>query len=304
MDTHGRWNGWIWGATLLAALVVRSGSSAQRDEQGGGLPGVTTDFLRLPSGIALNYAVRGPARGKPIVLLHGLGDSWRSYELLMQHLPERYRVYVVSLRGHGLSDRPERGYTPDDMAHDVSALLDMLDLRDVTLAGHSYGSFVAQAVAQRDGGRVGRLVLIGSGPAGLRDEMRTEVEAAFATLSDPVDPEFIREFQRSTVYRPLPPAFFELLCSELARVPAAVLKEMSRSMDGTANVARLRNIRVPTLVIWGDRDALFSRAEQEALTATIPDARLLVYRDTGHAPHWEEPERVAQDLVAFTEKAS
>ena len=58
-------------------------------------------------------------------------------------------------------------------------------------------------------------------------------------------------------------------------------------------------IQVPTLIVWGDQDAVFGREEQEALAAAIPGAQLLVYRSTGHALHWEEPERFAADLARF-----
>ena len=54
-----------------------------------------------------------------------------------------------------------------------------------------------------------------------------------------------------------------------------------------------------TLLLWGDQDALVPRAEQDALLAAIPDARLLVYSDAGHSPNWEQPERVARDIEAF-----
>jgi pimeloyl-ACP methyl ester carboxylesterase len=56
---------------------------------------------------------------------------------------------------------------------------------------------------------------------------------------------------------------------------------------------------VPTLLVWGDRDAFIPRAEQDAFTHAIAASRLMVYTRTGHAPHWEEPERVANDLIAF-----
>ena len=68
---------------------------------------------------------------------------------------------------------------------------------------------------------------------------------------------------------------------------------------GADHAARLAGIQAPTLVLWGDRDGIFPRAEQELLVETIPDARLVVYPDTGHALHWERPERFARDLEEF-----
>jgi non-heme chloroperoxidase len=54
--------------------------------------------------------------------------------------------------------------------------------------------------------------------------------------------------------------------------------------------------------MWGDKDGMMTRADQDALLAGIRGSRLVVYPGTGHAPHWEEPERVARDLVAFLQR--
>ena len=64
-------------------------------------------------------------------------------------------------------------------------------------------------------------------------------------------------------------------------------------------VVQLREIDVPTLILWGEQDVLFPREEQERLAAAIPGATLKVYPETGHAVHWERPEQVVRDLEAF-----
>lgn len=60
-------------------------------------------------------------------------------------------------------------------------------------------------------------------------------------------------------------------------------------------------IAAPTLIIWGDRDELLTQEQEEALAAAIPVSRLVVYEDTGHLVLWEQPERVASDLITFVE---
>jgi pimeloyl-ACP methyl ester carboxylesterase len=116
------------------------------------------------------------------------------------------------------------------------------------------------------------------------------------SLRDPVGHEFVRDFQVSTVYREVPPGFMAYAISESERVPAAVWKGALAGLmeDNTAP----REIRVPTLILVGDRDAVFSRAEQEALTRQIPGARSRVFTGVGHALHWEDPETFAGELVA------
>lgn len=260
----------------------------------------TSALLTLKSGVTLHYVVQGRADGQPIVLLHGIGDSWRSYEPMLRHLPDTYRVYAVTLRGHGYSDRPASGYAQSDFAGDVRQFLEALDLRRVTLVGHSLGSFVAQRVAVEDAARLARLVLIGSGPGGLgNDAMRQEVSAMFMGVTDPMTPAFARDFQASVSARPVPAAFYETMVAELLRVPGRVFHQAVPALDDRDTLRRLSALQVPTLLIWGDRDSLFGRQTQDALLAAVPGSRLVVYEGTGHTPQWEEPARVAADVLRF-----
>ncbi len=66
-----------------------------------------------------------------------------------------------------------------------------------------------------------------------------------------------------------------------------------------ADAAELREIKAPTLIMWGEQDPYPPREEQERLAREIPDATLKVYPETGHAVHWERPEEVVRDLEAF-----
>jgi non-heme chloroperoxidase len=252
----------------------------------------------LASGPQLHYAAQGDPGGEPILFLHGFTDSWFSFSRLLPLLPSRYHAFALDQRGHGDSERPDGRYTLDDFAADVVAFLDAIGVQRATLVGHSAGSFIARRVAQTHPERVSRLVLIGSAVTPLKQETR-ELQAAVHTLADPVPAEFAREFQAANIYVPLPEAFFERAVAESLKLPAGVWQ---RALDGILAVddaADLGRITAPTLLIWGERDGFFSRAEVEGLAAAIPGARLLVYPETGHAVQWERPERVASDLEAF-----
>jgi pimeloyl-ACP methyl ester carboxylesterase len=147
------------------------------------------------------------------------------------------------------------------------------------------------------------LVLAGSFFAGWRGSpSAVELwDSVVSTLTDPIDPAFVREFQESTLARPVPPAFLDTVVRESLKVPARVWRAVFENFLKADFSAQLGEIKMPTLIVWGDRDAICPRSEQEALAAAIAGARLVVYSDTGHALHWEEPERFAADLVAFAE---
>ncbi|MDE1175613.1 MAG: alpha/beta hydrolase [Edaphobacter sp.] len=284
---------------LLALLLVVPGflvaQGPPKDDR------VTAYDIKLHSGITLNYVVQGNSNGPVIVLLHGAGDSWHSYQRVLPLLPETYRVYAVTLRGHGLSDHPEEGYSRNDFAADILDLLGELKLQHVTLVGHSLGSFVAQKVAEQDqAGRLSRLVLIGSGPGVSKaGSSEHEISGPFASLKDPIPYTFARDFQASTIYHPVPAWFFEMMVGESQRVPAATWHGLAQTIAGGSSIDDLKKIKVPTLLLWGEKDSIFHREDQQALLDTIPHATLKSYPETGHALHWERPEEFTRDLLAF-----
>ncbi len=97
--------------------------------------------------------------------------------------------------------------------------------------------------------------------------------------------------------------YMDRVIAESRKLPARVWKVVLAGLLAGDYKTRLDDIRTPALIVWGDRDTLFSRAEQEYLAATLPNAVLKVYPETGHAPHWERPEQFAQDLKDFITRA-
>jgi pimeloyl-ACP methyl ester carboxylesterase len=108
------------------------------------IPGVEIEHRFVHAGgIRFHVAVAGPADAEPVVLLHGWPEHWYAWRKLIPPLAERYRVYAPDLRGFGWSDAPRGEYRKAQLAADVLALLDALELERVRLAGHDWGGFVA-----------------------------------------------------------------------------------------------------------------------------------------------------------------
>jgi non-heme chloroperoxidase len=255
---------------------------------------------QLSTGVRLHYAERGDRAGEAIIFLHGYSDSWFSYSRVLPLLSPEYHAFALTQRGHGDSDKPDCCYTPEDFAADVDAFMDAVGVEEATLVGASTGALFAQRVALSYPRRVSRLVLVGAQTLaneaimGLREEVRA--------LEDPVPPEFVREFQESTIYQPVPQEFLDTVVSESLKLPARVwrdyMEQAALSIDHDY-VLPLREIEVPTLILWGKQDPLFPREEQERLAEAIPGATLKVYPETGHAVHWDRPEWVVRDLEEF-----
>lgn len=234
------------------------------------------------------------------MFLHGVTDSWRSFQRVLPYLPRSIRAYAFSQRGHGDSSRPDEGYRFVDFSEDLRLFMDAHGIPSAVIVGHSMGSYVAQCFAMTYPSRTRGLVLMGAFTslcrnAGVRELWNTVV----STLEDPVDPAFVRAFQQSTLARPVPSDFLEMIVRESLKVPARVWRGAFADFLEADLSQKLSTIAAPTLIVWGDRDAFSGRGEQDRLRTRIPGARLIVYGGAGHGFHWEDPEQFALDLSAF-----
>lgn len=119
-------------------------------------------------------------------------------------------------------------------------------------------------------------------------------------MQDPIDTAFAREFQVSTIAKPIDPQYFDVLVSETMKVKAHVWKGVLDGLTNSANFrAALHDAKKPALIIWGDKDSYTPRSDQDFFVTAIEGSQLVVYTGTGHCPHWEEPVRFAKDITSF-----
>src|SRR5918993_1961351 len=255
-----------------------------------------------PTDVSLHYAECGDRKGEAIVFLHAYTDSWFAFSRVLHLLSPSYHALAPDERGHGDSDKPECCYTVDDFTADVDAFMDEVGIEEATLVGDSSGGMIAQRVAIDYPHRVRRLVLTGAPTTLLNNEAVMKAREQMLALEDPISAEFVREFHLSTIHHPVPEEFLSTALSETLKVPARVWRDY---MEGVVlkvdDTARLGEIEAPTLILWGEQDAVLGREEQEWRSGVIPDATLKVYPDTGHAVAFERPEWVVRDLEEFIE---
>jgi non-heme chloroperoxidase len=257
----------------------------------------TLNVVDLPSGVRLPYFEQGDERGTPVIFLHGYPDSWFAVSPMLPYLPLSLRVIAPTQRGWGDASRPESGYMMDDYATDVIAFMDALGIEKAVIVGHSMGSLITQRVAIRQPERVLGLLLIGSVSTFRDHPDLLEVQQYLQSSDDPIDPEFVSEFQGGMFVHEAAPGLVDSLIAESLKGPAKTWKAAMRGILSFDSSAELSRITAPTVIIWGDQDGLCSRAEQEILLAGIPNSRLSVYRGEGHVVNWEKPEAVAAELV-------
>lgn len=206
---------------------------------------------------------------------------------------------AVDLRGHGEADRSATGYALTEVADDIVAFMDAVGLPSAVLLGSSSGGYLAQQVAVTHPDRVSGLMLVGS-PHDLRG--RPHFADEVDELSDPVDAAWVREsltwFPR---FHGVPEWYIDDRVRDGMLLPAQVWRQALYGLCNAVPPTETGGITAPTLIVWGDRDHLLSREQQERLAAAITGSRLLVYENTGHLVLWEQPERVARDLTDFVE---
>jgi rifampin ADP-ribosylating transferase len=251
----------------------------------------------LRDGLELPYVEQGDPDGVPFLLLHAWLDSRRYFDQLLAALPERIHAIAFDQRGHGDASKPADGYGLRDFAGDIGAFMDAVGLHAAMLVGASSGGYVAQRFAVDDPGRTLGLGLLGS-PRSLRGP-RPAFADVVATLEDPIDAAFVRELNEGMLGRELSEAIIATLCEENLKVPARVWRDAFEGLLAAEAPLDTGAISAPTLIVWGARDTLLPRADQEAMAAQIPGARLEIYDGVGHLPVIEAPERIAADLTAL-----
>jgi pimeloyl-ACP methyl ester carboxylesterase len=268
-------------------------------------------FIDLPGGYHVHYQDDGDPTLPLLVLLHGFGDSYTSWEGWVRELKTRRRIISLDFPGHGLTRAPQGSVlSGDTLADFVDSFAATLALPKFALAGNSMGGGVAWQVAVRHPERVNALILVDA--AGFaNDKPPAEVPLAFRILQYPagravlrnIDNRFlIREGLKTDVYDKslITPAVVDRW-AEFQRAPGhrAILMDVNLGGLSGATAALLGTIRVPTLILWGEADPLIEPAAAAKFAAAIPGSKLITYKQVGHLPQIEIPARSAADVLEF-----
>jgi pimeloyl-ACP methyl ester carboxylesterase len=240
----------------------------------------------------LRYAVRGRPDARPVLLLHGLGDSLAGWAQVAGPLARKFQVHLLDLPGHGLSSRPN-DWRLQTLADAVAQYAQ--GLREPVLVGHSLGGWLALRLALCGAVRASGIALVNPGGATLSSELW----APFRALVSARD--------RAGVARYLERAFHRVPVA-LRLFPGEVIQAMSSDasqgiLDALSEADFLREAELATLtaplrLIWGARDRLLPEGTLEFFRRALPRAELVVLANCGHLPHLETPRALARALLA------
>ncbi len=249
------------------------------------------------NGLLTYLRLDGPIGAPPLVLLHSLGTSGAVWDAQTDALANSFRVIRPDLRGHGLTDATSGPYEIETLAADVLAVLDTLGVAQAHVAGLSIGGMVAQSMAARAPVRVASLILCDTAmsipPAAQWHERAALVRAqgvgavADAVLARWLTPEFANAPAARGLRR-------MLLCTPpegyAAAAEAIAAADLKSSTSG---------LRLPALVLVGDRDESTPLAAAEALRDAVPGSSLEVIEGAAHIPTVQRPEPVTDAIRRF-----
>jgi len=263
-------------------------------------------FTRI-GGAPCHYVDLGPRAGEPVVLIHGIAVSSWAWRHNLEALARDFRVVAPCQKGFGWSGRGRGDYSVGGLARFILGLLDELGIERAHLCGNSLGGAVSLWIAEHHPERVGRLALVN--PAALRRQrpwrlLRTQIPALGPVYRRLIGPTLMRAGLVALAYRNLAVdsrymagfwtpfearGSIQTLLAVARHLPAS-LAEIDRLLPGVPH---------EVLVVWGERDGILPVRGGHELARRLARARLVIFEDSGHCPHEEEPARFNSLLTAF-----
>jgi len=245
----------------------------------------------------------------PVVLLHGTSDSLHTWGGWTEVLTRERRVIRVDLPGFGLTGpAPDSDYRVERYVEFVGALLDTLGVQRCVLGGNSFGGWVAWETALAQPGRVRALILVDAAgypiesqsvPIGFRI---ARVPGLNRVMRSILPRDLIESSVRNTYGDPsrvtpeLVDRYYELTLREGNR---AALAQRFSAGRWAADPARIRQLRQPTLIVWGGRDRLIPLRYGKQFNRDIDGSRLVVFPELGHVPQEENPAATVAAVLQF-----
>jgi pimeloyl-ACP methyl ester carboxylesterase len=264
-------------------------------------------------GMPVNYVDVGGGEAAPVLLVHGLGGQWQNWLENIPRLARDRRVVAMDLPGFGLTPEPEDDDWISIPAYGrfVNAFADAVGLGQVHLVGNSMGGFVAAEVAIQFPERVERLVLVSA--AGISSAVTLEAPIlTFGRVATALATNSVARHRR-LASRPLTR---HLSLALVARHPRLLKADLAYEgffkgagkpgFDDALRASleydfrdRLPEVKVPTLIVWGEKDSIIPVRDADEFERLIEDSRKVVMKDTGHVPMAERPQAFNDVLSEF-----
>lgn len=262
------------------------------------------------AGMQVHLRDEGPRDDpSPIVLIHGTSASLHTWEGWVQALKGRRRVIRFDLPGFGLTGpAPDGRYTIESYVRFTAAVLDKLGVTRCTIGGNSLGGNIAWASALALPARVDKLILVDAAGYPM---VSTSVPIGFRLARMPV----VNRLMEYTLPRGLIEASVKNVYGDTGKVTPEIvdryyeltlrqgnrkaLAQRFEQADFGAHAQRIRELKLPTLILWGGRDGLIPPADAERFHRDIAGSEGVMFTDLGHVPQEEDPARTVAAVRRF-----
>lgn len=299
-------------ALIVGALIFMRVPDTDPAEMRAKYGSEPSQFVELDDRLTIHYRDEGPRDAPAIVLLHGSNADLHTWQPWVDALKSDYRVIRFDQIGHGLTGPAMNDeYTLDSFVSDVDEVADKLGLERFVLGGNSMGGWISMGYALEHPERLAGLVLVDASGAPIEREGGGNIAFALAAIPG-VNSIMSSVLPRSIVESGLSQSVSNQAIVtpeavdrywELARYPgnrAATMKRFGTERR-VFTAEEMQRSSVPTLVMWGDEDALVPLAAGEWYAEHLPNATLANYPGIGHLPMEEAPEQSVADLRRWLE---
>ncbi len=244
-------------------------------------------MLKKIKDININYVDYGNISKNTLVLLHGWGQNIEMMMPIARHFQDNYRIIIIDLPGFGRSDIPSKVLSIQDYADIIKELLDKINAKNIILIGHSFGGQIAISYSLKY--KVEKLVLLAS-PYRVHKSKKTFKTRLFKIIKKtPILKNHLEYFKKrfgSTDYKNAKGVMRDILVKKV---------NLDMSLD-------IKNIDVPTLIVWGDKDTAVPVDDAKYLKDNILNSELIIYEGATHYAYLEHLEELCLAINKFIER--
>jgi pimeloyl-ACP methyl ester carboxylesterase len=309
---RGRWAIAIGVVLALLVLLVINAFVVDGETESAGVTVPGGRILELPDG-EMQVRERGPRSGSPIVLIHCFSCAMDWWDGMLPRLGRRHRVLTIDLLGHGGSEKPASGYTPQHQAAVVAEALERLDVADATVVGHSLGGSVGVALSEQSPHLVDRLVIVDMPPDNSYGDLGFIASLAFQpvlgqalwriktdfSIRDGLEVAFAPGFE-------IPDRFVE----DAKRMTYTAYDDSPGGnedyLDEKPLERRVRATGKPLMVLMGAEEQIVDDPQRalNQYARGVPGAKTHLIPGAGHSPNVERPTFTAGLILQFAKKAT
>lgn len=265
-----------------------------------------SDYVHV-DGMDIHYCIEGT--GDTLILLHGTGSSLHTWQEWVDILKDSFTIVRLDLPGFGITGpHPDHDYSADAYNLMLDEFFLKLDFDKFHMAGNSFGGFVCWNYAYHLPNKIKSLILLDPSGYPFPDDHKLPIgfriaqSDILAPILEKITPSSIVE---KTVYNAY--EIEEVITAEkVKRYEEMLLRKGNRraiskrlKQEEPELYTHLKNIHTPSLIMWGDKDAVLPVSMAKRFKEDMPNAQLIIYKGVGHLPMEEIPERSTNDLLSF-----